>query len=1162
MRGVHIHSHEAPETDEAHQLQLHLPPRIVRSHTDDDDNHSVFDFDPIMDVNKGKTMKKKKGVNKRGSSKQHHATKQKSASSDPPTVSKNVHLNHHPYPATISIQMDNTNNSNANNNSNSPPPSTVKKSSKQQQQANSDNEFRSPSTSPGARNPHHHDDTNTNHYLSSYYNNTEEKRQPSSPGNHNNHTHAFQSESDLTHHYQAGQTHYRSNRLSSAVSSYSQAISCGIDELQHRKEMVARITSNSNTTAAAAASSQDELLQTLGKSLACTHESLGQTLELAGNYSAAKEEYENGMGLLATTCHLSKNDKWTKRLNRDVKRMERAVSGEDERKKGLMAMESAVKRLDKAKQHQQQQQHENSITNVGAKNVVEEARAMYQSCIKKLLRTERDSLGESSYAHAKLQLKLARCKCEGGDIDGGLRDGTKAVAAIQNCNLLVGGGGEHTLVGAACLFVANMYEKRVSRMLEKTRLSTRSLLLLATNEAEEDCVNIGPECKSYMNKALELYAHALGPLKFKYDHLENNNNDEENKTTTNTKVQPDVAETFAKIAKLYGKKGSHSSAVDAYHRSLEAYGVVTTSTSVDKDQEWGEVSKKKGLASLYSDLHPDAAQVWYDLSTLHLKAREYSDAIYASEKCLECSKSVLKSSTSSYGGGEGVAGAQQAVLPILANQVLGDAHVGLGRYEDATRRYQDGYYEYKKTSSTTKKLGGFGSVEEAGLLRKLGNALYHQAKYEDSKAHFMDALRVLRSSHDDGGGGESGSPDFSSLLCDIGMAHIKCGEYTEAMNVLRLSLKMYADNGISDHSTEVERARMLFKEAQRGGQLESSKLVANSPPSEHHLVTTGSPATNMSSPQHSAAMMATPRSNATSLTFPSTANYSRSSNGSGHTSKMSGHGQLQTLLEELAEDSPHEVQRLPFGNGKSVLSPEPSTLHSHSSGGHKSTSTSSSRSNTLLQQMTEQHQLHIKEVEAERDQVKKDKVFAAAAHRKEIEVVTQRNIDTAVLEAELETLRKEVEVSESSYQELVKAIDDEKERLNDVNESKVCELQNEVKQLKDELNSSSVVENNRLTEALDARKTEVVKLREQALKTTQEMPSLKSTNLTLQSEKDAATREVTAFKARNEQLQADVQRLTTEVATARFNVAANMPNANNLMEVKKLQFELQQERVS
>ena len=64
--------------------------------------------------------------------------------------------------------------------------------------------------------------------------------------------------------------------------------------------------------------------------------------------------------------------------------------------------------------------------------------------------------------------------------------------------------------------------------------------------------------------------------------------------------------------------------------------------------------------------------------------------------------------------------------------------------------------------------------------------------------------------------------------------------------------------------------------------------------------------------------------------------------------------------------------------------------------------------------MTETYQLHIKEVEAERDQVKKDKVFAAAAHRKEIEAVTQRNIDKAVVEAELETLRKKVEIQPHS----------------------------------------------------------------------------------------------------------------------------------------------------
>ena len=58
------------------------------------------------------------------------------------------------------------------------------------------------------------------------------------------------------------------------------------------------------------------------------------------------------------------------------------------------------------------------------------------------------------------------------------------------------------------------------------------------------------------------------------------------------------------------------------------------------------------------------------------------------------------------------------------------------------------------------------------------------------------------------------------------------------------------------------------------------------------------------------------------LAFPSTANYIQLINGSGHTSKMSGHGQLQTLSEELAEDPPRV-------NGKSMLSPEPSPLHSH-----------------------------------------------------------------------------------------------------------------------------------------------------------------------------------------------------------------------------------------
>ena len=73
------------------------------------------------------------------------------------------------------------------------------------------------------------------------------------------------------------------------------------------------------------------------------------------------------------------------------------------------------------------------------------------------------SKGESSYDFSKLQLKLAKVKCEGVDIDGGLHHANTAVTTLTSVL-----GKKHTLVGAACLFAATIiYERPMSIMIEK-----------------------------------------------------------------------------------------------------------------------------------------------------------------------------------------------------------------------------------------------------------------------------------------------------------------------------------------------------------------------------------------------------------------------------------------------------------------------------------------------------------------------------------------------------------------------------------------------------------------------------------------------------------------------------------------------------------------------
>lgn len=201
--------------------------------------------------------------------------------------------------------------------------------------------------------------------------------------------------------------------------------------------------------------------------------------------------------------------------------------------------------------------------------------------MKRLIRTEREAMGDQCYAVAKLTLKLAKLKCESGDIDDGLDD---AEAAIKTLKLVL--GNTHTLVGASCLFAASAYEKQLSKITSTPTTCSKPLEHLSS------------DAKAMINKALELYADTLEPLQFKY-----NDND--------TKVQPEIGEVLHKIGHLYAKKGSHTSSLDTYHRSLDSYG------------------------ASYQGFHLDAAFVWHDMAQLHLGSRQYEDAIQASEKSTE-----------------------------------------------------------------------------------------------------------------------------------------------------------------------------------------------------------------------------------------------------------------------------------------------------------------------------------------------------------------------------------------------------------------------------------------------------------------------------------------------------------------------------------------------
>lgn len=848
---------------------------------------------------------------------------------------------------------------------------------------------------------------------------TKDARQPNSPPKNDNVMSSSNKydDSELSKHHSHGLIHFNSNRLSEAVDSYSHAIRIGLDDLVHHKDMASKLMT----------SRRDDMIHELGLSLAQVHSDLGQCLEVAQKYKEAKVEYENAVGMLQHTCSVAKHDNRLKQLNANIKRMERAQSVERERQRQAASLEKVSMKLKQAS---------TSIELDGARRGV-------ISSLKKSLRIERDSLGEHSYAFAKLTLKLAKAKCEGGDIEGGLEDANHALATAKSVL-----GSKHTLVGAACLFVAAVYEK--SAMIEYEK--SKAKLFNVDAENEED-VLLTPKCKKMMTKALEFYTDAVEPLQFKYD----NNISKQSQMA----VRPELGDTFHKIAKLNVKKGSYTPAFEAMHRSLEAYGT--------------NAHAPRGSSSK-NDVHPNAALVWQDLASLHLASKEYSDAVYAAEKAVELSRQVKKS----------VYSEKMDMVPVFAFQIAGDGYGGLHRLEDATKSYQKANSELKKITNGGNNRSSIDvHVVGAKILRKLGMSYYHRGMNDDAKTMLMNALSILRSKKD---GGEDSTLDMPSLLIDIGMVNIACGDNAEAMNVLRSCLKIFADRGVPDHFSEVIRAKKMFKDTQQEMN-QSGAMVGSSEPQVGTSDTTCMP-------------------------------------------EMEARKSRPTVNLYHSELDSSSKPQMPSIEGNSYEAIPP-------------------------QKQLEQYLIRIKEIEKERDQEKKDRIFAAAAHRKEIESITQSN--RAVLEAELELLRKKVNISEGSYQELVKFIDNEKVTSNEAHESRVRELQSEIQQLRERMESSGAIENMRLSDELAAQLHEVTLLKGRCQEASKDNDSLRETNRTLQSEKRAAEVEIRALKTKNDELHREIQHLSSELAATKLLSSASCVPASNA-DIKKLEFELQTER--
>eukprot|EP00956_Cyclotella_meneghiniana_P045572 scaffold374859_cov76-Cyclotella_meneghiniana.AAC.1 len=326
-----------------------------------------------------------------------------------------------------------------------------------------------------------------------------------------------------------------------------------------------------------------------------------------------------------------------------------------------------------------------------------------------------------------------------------------------------------------------------------------------------------------INRALELYADTLEPMQFKY------NEDD-------SSVRPDVGEVFHKIGRLYAKKGANASALDAYNRSLESFGAE------------------------HQGFHSDAAIVRHDMAVLHLASGNYQDAIDASSKSTDMARKV-RSSARSHKSSDRI-----ETLTVWNLQIAGDAYSALKQYKEATGSYQDAMVELKRVQPNSRSLrnGALGPLDESRLLKRIGMTLLKQDKIDEAKDSLIDALRVMRQDRD-----SEKSQDLPVLMTELGALHLRVNDYTAALAVLRPCLKLYADQGISEYSSQVQKARDLFKIAQdrSTGRLDSSDVDSyrlNRPDpiqsrlstrsNKTHVTSVTSPSTNPSSSIQSTTM--------------------------------------------------------------------------------------------------------------------------------------------------------------------------------------------------------------------------------------------------------------------------------------------------------------------
>ena len=777
--------------------------------------------------------------------------------------------------------------------------------------------------------------------------------------------------SDLHKFHESGRKQFLCNRLAEAVDFYTRAIRVG-QEMVHRRK---------------------EATPNLEASLAQVHFDLAFALEIAGKYAESANEMRSGRDLLKQSCYKKKDDR-LKECMKNIQCMERAVDAEMERGKYRSKMESAMSTLVKCSCD-------------GEKDSV---RKNAIGVIKQLIRIERESLGEQSYAVSKLRLKIAKLRYEGNDLEGSLNDADVAIKTLRN-NL----GPKHTLVGAACLFAASINEKLAS-------------VLSSTKVTDPKPITNGmiPECKSAIRRARHLYNEALDPLKFKHSI-----------SGDKSKVQSELGDVYQRIGRLYGKEGSYTSAIDAYHSSLEAYGA----TGVGENE----------------DLCPDAVAVWHSVGELHLIMNKFDDAAHAAKNCTKLAKMVPKSSSN-----ENIA--------ISGFQIAGDAYMAMNKFGNATRAYQEALNAFRNARLKSDTKNSFTPLEEAKILKKIGNSLLNEDKSLEAKTVLLDALERLRSDRSN-----EKSLELPMLMSNIGHAHIRCGEYMDAMKILRACLKHYSDQGISTRSPEVARAKHLYKEAQHGPQhqfepLEDTYAVSLSPER---------------SPQ---------RTITTQSTVPSSVYSSNLSSGvySGATLN-SIQGQLQKLLDQLqaseaSKTSPQSSHRppkvvaneIPLGEVESIVKRLQEKIRPNE---YRFDRTPDSVSNTQLK------------------------------------------------------VQKEVEVSESSYQQMTNVV----EEMKVTHEIEKKRLEREITRLRKQQQETAADSS---SEEVSLLKEQIHRLKELNKKSSDEVSLLKSANSTLQTGNDAAMSEI-------DSLNKEIGRLKHE---------ANRTLNDSDEKRKKIEYELKQER--